>query len=533
MSVPIPDNLVYSRGRSWKWWVCGLLLLATTINYMDRLTLNQMSKLIMDHFQLNERDYGQLESAFGSAFAIGAIIAGWLADRVNVRWLYALAVLAWSLAGFCTGLAQGFLSLLILRFLLGLAEAGNWPCALRTTQHILTPAERAMGNGILQSGAAVGAVLTPLIVLLLVGRNFSDPWRYPFLVIGAVGMLWVFFWLGVVKKRDLERRQVTASVTLLPVVVLLVALLGVDVAVHLYFADPVSMPALAASTVGLLTSPDGGALAAASAVTPGRAAASWVPLIVKVIVTAVGIGGVFVWLWTVTSDDQEMDRRVFLRRFWVLALVVVVINATWHYFRVWLPLFLQRVHHYSLADTQWFGIAYYASTDIGSLTAGYLALRLARGGMAVHWSRVLVFSCCALITTASTVAAYLPAGPLLLGVFLVIGFAALGLFPNYYSFSQELTVRHQGKLTGALGCICWLSMSLLHEVVGDSIVRTGSYSEGVAAAGLLPLLAVAALLLFWGKTAVTKPPPADVDLGPLPPAHPEAVQPSAAVVLQK
>src|SRR5439155_22173902 len=106
---------------------------------------------ILTHFGMDPRQYGQLESAFGMAFAIGAIIFGWLADRVNVRWLYALAVLAWSVAGFCTGLSQGFLTLLLFRFLLGLAESGNWPCALRTTQHILPPSERTMGNSILRS----------------------------------------------------------------------------------------------------------------------------------------------------------------------------------------------------------------------------------------------------------------------------------------------------------------------------------------------------------------------------------------------
>jgi ACS family hexuronate transporter-like MFS transporter len=522
MAVVIPDNLVFPRSRSWKWWVCGLLLLATTINYMDRLTLNQMADPIMTHFGMDPRQYGQLESAFGMAFAIGAIIFGWLADRINVRWLYALAVLAWSLAGFSTGLSQGFLTLLLFRFLLGLAEAGNWPCALRTTQHILTPSERTMGNGILQSGAAVGAAIIPFIVLPFIDR--AEGWRVPFLIVGAVGMAWVAFWLLGVRSGDLQRRE-TPKVTLLSVVGLLVvllalfALLAVDVGVHVWFAPAVSKPVLGAAT---------GPIAARVLGEP-----SMVPVIAKVILTAVGVAGVFAWMWCVTRGDPELDRAVFFRRFWVLALVVVVINANWHYFRAWLPLFLQRVHHYSLADTQWFSAAYYVSTDLGALAAGFMTLRLARGGLPVHWSRMTVFCTCALITTLSVVAAYLPAGPLLLGVFLLIGFGALGLFPNYYSFSQELTTRYQGKLTGALGCICWLSMSLLHEAVGDAITRTGSYSEAVGAAGLLPLLAVAALLLFWGKSPAIKPPPDELPSEPLPKRLAEAVQPSAAVGVQK
>src|SRR5262245_41308244 len=116
------ESSVPGRAPSWRWWVCGLLLLATMINYMDRLTLNQLSKEVIQAFHLSELDYGYLEAAFGSAFALGAIIAGWLADRWNVRWMYAVSVLAWSIAGFATGLVSSFAALLACRFLLGLAE---------------------------------------------------------------------------------------------------------------------------------------------------------------------------------------------------------------------------------------------------------------------------------------------------------------------------------------------------------------------------------------------------------------------------
>src|SRR6516162_10301350 len=92
------------RSAPWKWWVCGLLLLATMLNYMDRLTLNLTAPLVMHTFRLDEADYGRLESVFAFAFALGSICFGWLADRINVRWLYPLAVLAWSMAGFSAGL---------------------------------------------------------------------------------------------------------------------------------------------------------------------------------------------------------------------------------------------------------------------------------------------------------------------------------------------------------------------------------------------------------------------------------------------
>ncbi len=91
-----------------------------------------------------------------------------------------------------------------------------------------------------------------------------------------------------------------------------------------------------------------------------------------------------------------------------------------------------------------------------------------------------------------------------MGLLLVIAFASLGLFPIYYSFSQELTTRHQGKLTGALGCINWLAMYLLQAGIGESVKATGSYSMGVALAGLAPLVGVAALVFLWGRDATQK-----------------------------
>jgi ACS family hexuronate transporter-like MFS transporter len=507
MPVPSPDVRLPERPRAWKWWVCGLLLLATMVNYMDRLVLNQTSTLIMRDFGLGAYQYGLLESAFGVAFAFGAVVMGWLADRWNVRWLYPAALLVWSLAGFATGLVNGFLALLCCRFVLGLAEAGNWPCALRTTQRILPPEQRAMGNGILQSGAAVGAIVTPLIVLGLV--RWTGTWRYSFMAVGAVGAMWVVGWLLSVRSRDLALSDVRPAPSLLPVMGWLIGLYALDVGAHVLFPPP-----------------------------------SALPLLVKLGVTALGVAGVFVWLARVTAEPEDRGqrtedrppgflssvlrplsskRRDFFRRFWVLAALVVAINSTWHFFRAWLPLFLQQQHHYSWEASNGFMTAYYLATDLGSLTAGFATLRLARRGLAVHRSRVTVFTACAVLTTLSLPAALLPAGPLLLGLLLVIGFAALGLFPNYYSFAQELTVRHQGKLTGALGCVCWLSMSLLHEVVGKSVEAMGSYTVGVACAGFLPLLALAPLVLFWGRAEEAPELPSGWD-GKAPLPHREAVR---------
>lgn len=420
MPVLIPDVRLPGRGRSWKWCVCLLLLLATMINYMDRQTLSQMADRILTEFALGEKEYGRIESAFALAFALGALLMGWLADRVNVRRLYPLAVLAWSGAGFATGYANGFASLLLCRFLLGLAESGNWPCALRTTQAILPPAERTLGNSLLQSGASLGALLTPYLALVLVG--WTGSWRPAFFAVGAAGLVWVFLWLSLVRSQDLAlTRQPLAP-------------------------------------------------------TPGANG----------------------------SLPPPAGRRVFLRRYAVLVVVVVMINTSWHFFRAWLPLFLQRQHHYSEWAAGLFTSAYYLATDLGALSVGFVSLALVRKGMSVHASRMLVFLACCVLTALSVAASVLPAGPGLLALLLLIGFGALGLFPTYYSFSQELSVRHQGKVTGTLGCTCWLALAGVHELVGNLVQQTGSYRWGVALAGLAPLAGFVALLLFWGPDAPSR-----------------------------
>lgn len=457
------------RTASWKWWICGLLLLATMINYMDRMTLAQTSKRVMDEMKFKEPGYGELESAFAYAFALGAIVSGWMADRWNVRWLYPTLLVAWSMAGFATGLVEGFVGLLACRFLLGLAEAGHWPCALRTTQRILSPAERSLGNSILQSGAALGAILTPLLILALPTR--PGTWRYPFLIVGAAGMTWALLWLASVRSSDMTPTRPVRSDAPVGLVLILVGLLAVKTSIRVLPAWDL--------VPEMLTEPR---------------------LALSVLISVAGIAVVVRWLLTSTGDEPGRHHRAFLRRFFVLLIVVTMINATWHFFRAWLPLFLQNQHGYLESDMQWVMLGYYGSADIGSLAAGSIVLLLIRHSMPVHASRLGVFAFCAVLCTLGGLsAAALSAGPVLLAVLFVVGFGSLGLFPNYYSFTQELSTRHQGKVSGALGCTVWLSLAPVHEAVGEFVKESRSYSAQMAIAALLPLIALAALLVWWGK----------------------------------
>jgi ACS family hexuronate transporter-like MFS transporter len=389
------------------------LLLATTVNYMDRMTLANAAVRVKDDFQLTNEQYGDLEFFFGTAFGCGAFFFGIVADRVGVRWLYPAVLLAWSTMGVATGWVQTFAGLLVCRTLLGLFESGHWPCALKTTQSLLSPRQRTWGNSILQSGASIGAIITPQIMKAMLTDEVGS-WRFAFQAIGAAGFIWVILWLPAIRGSDL-------------------------------------MPPADAS--------------------PRRDVAS-------------------------TASSGSLARRFF-----VLIVVVVAINTCWQIFRAWLPMFLQKGRGYSESFALDFTTWYYIATDVGCLAAGAASVGLHRLGMTVGTARWFVFTFCAAGTALSVAVAYTPAGNLLLMQLLLIAAASLGLFPCYYSLAQEVSVRHQGKVSGFLGMIGWLASSPMQKFFGRLVDQTGSYDLGFAVVGCLPLVAAVVWWFAWEPRA--------------------------------
>ncbi len=473
-------NAGASRSRAWIWWVSGLLLLATMLNYMDRQTLANLSVRITKELSLSNERYGIIEWGFGWAFAAGSLFFGFLSDRISVRFLYPGVLLAWSLIGVLTGFCEGYESMLGCRILLGFFEAGHWPCALRTTKIVLDRRNRTMGNSILQSGGALGAILTPPVILMIVGRSDAlGAWRSPFIIIGSLGFLWVIAWLFTVGANDLPsaRMQVRkVSDTGNRWLVLLVG--AIIVCATFYVMREQLSPWM----------PDG--------------------ILVReffdkhpIWITA---GACLLCLAVAGASDREFFSECLTnRRFWTLIPVVVCINLTWQLIRAWLPKFLQEGRGASEGEALWFNSAYYIAADVGCIAAGAATLWLARRGLGVHRTRLLVFGTCAALTSLTIVVAMLPLGRGLYGVLLIVAAGSLGLFPCYYSLSQETSERHMGKTTGLLGALAWLVSSPMQKEFGRVVDETHSFDQGLAWAGLAPLIALIVLFVAWPREATS------------------------------
>ncbi|GEA01193.1 MFS transporter [Alteromonas sp. KUL17] len=185
-----------------RWWVIALIALATIINYIDRQALSVLwpdivEDLFPDESALERKQiYANISIVFVFAYAFGQAIFGKIFDWIGTRIGFVLSIGVWSLATLLHAFAQGFLSFAIFRAILGVAEAGNWPGAAKGNAEWFPTKERALAQGIFNSGAAIGGIIAiPAIAMMTI--YFS--WQLIFIVVGSLGFLWLVPWLVLVK----------------------------------------------------------------------------------------------------------------------------------------------------------------------------------------------------------------------------------------------------------------------------------------------------------------------------------------------
>lgn len=175
----------------YRWTICALLLFATTINYLDRQVTGILGPTLQAEFGWSETQYADITSYWTLAYAIGFLFVGRFIDKVGVRLGFAIAVIAWSIAGAAHGAVYTVFGFAIARFMLGLGESGNFPAAIKATAQWFPKHERAFATGIFNAGSNIGAIVAAIIVPWIA---LTWGWREAFVVTGAIGLVWFAFW---------------------------------------------------------------------------------------------------------------------------------------------------------------------------------------------------------------------------------------------------------------------------------------------------------------------------------------------------
>ncbi|MBN2021789.1 MAG: MFS transporter [Pirellulales bacterium] len=407
------------RRTHYRWVVCGLLFLATTINYVDRQVIGILAPTLEDEFGWTATHYSYIIGAFSIAYGISYMTAGWLMDRIGERRGFLLVVFVWSLAAMAHGLVQplvysglpwmtatfagtflgaltpatlsmaGFIAA---RFALGLAEGGNFPGAVRTVSLWHPKRERALSTGIFNSGSNMGVLLAACAVPLIV-EKLGWGWPVAFYVTGALGFLWLALWFFMYRRPEEHPRVSPAELE------------------HIR-SDPADPPAKV----------------------------SWISLL-------------------------------RYRQTWAHVLGCSLVGPVWWFYLFWTTLFLKDRHGIGLSDMLGPLVVIYLMADMGSIGGGGLSSWLIRRGASVNVARKVAFLVCALCVVP--VISVVWVDNMWVAVVL-IGLAAAahqGFSANLYTIVSDTVPRKAvGSVVGLGGtasCIAMVGFSTLIGAVLD------------------------------------------------------------------
>src|ERR1700748_900872 len=187
----------------YRWVIATLLLFATTINYMDRQVISYLKEFFCTPtakggFGWTNSDYSNVTGYFTLFYAGMTVFAGWFIDKIGTKLGLALSLIVWSIFGIFNAFAGSAVSVhIIVRSLFGIGEGGNFPASIKTVAEWFPKKERALATGIFNSGSNIGAMIASLFVpwcLLYFGA--VPGWKYAYIITGAIGFLWLFFWFA-------------------------------------------------------------------------------------------------------------------------------------------------------------------------------------------------------------------------------------------------------------------------------------------------------------------------------------------------
>jgi ACS family hexuronate transporter-like MFS transporter len=426
--------LIPEKTSHYRWMVCFLLFLATTVNYMDRSVISILKPTLAKDLGWDEIDYGYIVISFQLAYAFGLLLMGRLMDRVGVRRGLIIAVSFWSMAA----LSHGFMGHLKVfgtlhlgvgnfiiwtvpatvlgfccaRFVLGLAEGGNFPAAIKCVSEWFPKKERALATGLFNAGSNVGAIITPLLVPF-VTLYLGFGWPAAFFTTAAFDICWLILWWTL-------------------------------------YDGPDRHPRVSANELAYIRSDP-------------------IEPVVKI-----------AWL-----------SLLKYRQTWAFTIAKFMTDPIWWFYLFWTPDFLCKRFNLTLADFWGPFVVIYVMADVGSIGGGWISSALIKRGFSVNFGRKIALLICALCVVPIFFASQVQ--HMWTAVFL-IGLAASahqGFSANLFTFASDTMPRHTvstvvgiGGMAGAFGGMGFAGF------VSHVLEWTKSYYAPFAIASLVYLLAL-------------------------------------------
>jgi len=433
-SIPAVATTAAPIGR-YRWVICGLLFVATTINYVDRQVIGLLKPTLQNEFGWTEIDYANIVLAFQLAYAIGLVVAGRLMDRLGTKVGFTIAIVVWSVAAIAhaeatvfgpaasAGLALFGLAatpsvagFMVARFLLGVGEAGNFPAAIKSVAEWFPKQDRAKATGIFNSGTNVGALVTPLVVPPI---TLYFGWYWAFVITGLLGFLWIGFWWA------------------------------------MYF-PPEKHPKLTAAELAYIRSD------------PPEA------------ITPVPVSSLF--------KHREL---------WAFAIGKFMTDPVWWLYLFWIPDFLSRNHGIDLAHMGLPLVIIYQVASVGSIGGGWLSSSLISRGWTVNAARKTAMLICALLVTPIMFASMASNVWTAVALISLATAAHQGWSANIFTFSSDMFPRRAvGTVVGFGGMAGAIGGMLIAKVTGYVLQWTGSYLTVFIIAASAYLLALGIIQLL-------------------------------------
>lgn len=420
-----------------RWWVIGLIALATIINYIDRQTLSVLWPQIADDLfpdkGIDERKaiYANVTIIFMFSYAFGQAIFGKIFDWIGTRMGFALSIGVWSVATALHAFANSFLTFALFRSLLGISEAGNWPGAAKGNAEWFPTKERAFAQGLFNSGAAIGGLVSiPIISSLAIAL---DNWVAIFVVVAVLGFIWLIPWFIIVKAPPKKHPWLTEE------------------------EKAYILSGQQADNNNQSDSDEGG-------------------------------------------YNPSTGKLLSHKQSWGVIIASAAIDPIWWLFISWIPIYLFEVYNMDVKGLLIYGWVPYVGAMLGAWFGGLLAQNRLKAGWSVDRTRKLVIAIGCLIMLPSLLALASPGGPItavLIMATILFGFqTAIGNIQTLPSdFFSGKTV---GTLAGFAGMAAKLAAAGLTFFV-PWLTSGGNYQPVFYIGSALALIALAGVLLLCGK----------------------------------